>query len=179
MSILKEARLGHPVIRKKARPLGAAEIASPAVKRLINDMIETMHEYDGVGLAAPQIHMSKRIAVIEVSENPRYPDAPRIPLTILINPKVVSRSKKMVEGWEGCLSIPDLRGVVPRYESLVCEAFDRSGKAVAFEAEGFFARVIQHECDHLDGHVYLDRMSDLLSLSYLSEFAKFGMKPRS
>lgn len=176
MSILKVARLGHPVIRQIALPVSQKEIESREVQNFIDDMIETMHEYDGVGLAAPQVHVSKQIAVIEVKNNPRYPDVPKIPLIVLINPRIKSRLKKMVEGWEGCLSIPDLRGSVPRHESLVCEALDRHGKPVKLEASGFFARVIQHECDHLEGRVYLDRMHDLISLSHLHEFARFHVE---
>lgn len=173
MSILKVARLGHPVLRSASQPLTSQEIDSREVQDLIDNMIETMREYDGVGLAAPQIHVSKQIAVIEVNANPRYPDMPKVPLTVLINPRITSRSKKIVENWEGCLSIPDLRGTVPRNASLVCEATDRAGKPIKLEVDGFFARVIQHEWDHLQGNVYLDRMSNLHSLSHLSEFARF------
>lgn len=173
MAILKVARLGHPVLRKQAASLTSQEIASPEIQKLIDDMIETMHEYDGVGLAAPQIHISKQIAVLEVDKNVRYPNAPKVPLTILINPKIISRSKNLIEGWEGCLSIPDLRGIVPRNASLVCEALDRNGKPIKIEAKDFFARVIQHEWDHLQGSVYLDRVVNLKSLSHLSEFARF------
>ena len=173
MSILKVARLGHPVIRKPSKPLTAQEIESPAIQKLIDDMIETMREYEGVGLAAPQIHSSKQIAVIEVEGNPRYPNMPRVHLAVLINPKIVSRSKDLVEDWEGCLSIPDLRGSVPRNDALVCEALDRFGKALKVEAHGFFARVIQHEWDHLQGDVYLDRMRSLKTLSHLAEFGRF------
>lgn len=173
MAILKVARLGHPVIRKVSEPVPQKEIQTSEIQRLIKDMIETMREYDGVGLAAPQIHASKQIAVIEVKKNPRYPDIADIPLTILINPRIKNRSKKSIDGWEGCLSIPDLRGVTPRSESLVCEAFDREGKSIKIEADGFFARVIQHECDHLEGRVYLDRMHEFTSLTHLLEFNKY------
>ncbi|MBI4358093.1 MAG: peptide deformylase [Candidatus Omnitrophica bacterium] len=173
MAILKVARLGHPVIRQTAVPLTVSEIQSPEIQLLLDNMIETMREYEGVGLAAPQIHVSKQIAVIEVNENPRYPNMPKVPLVILINPRISSRSKKLVEDWEGCLSIPDMRGVVPRNDSLVCEALDRTGKPLKLEADGFFARVIQHEWDHLQGNVYLDRMTHLKTLSHLSEFARY------
>ncbi len=173
MSILKVAHLGHPAIRKVASPLSEKEINSEKIQILIDHMIETMHEYDGVGLAAPQIHISKQIAVIEVKDNPRYPGVPKVPLTVLINPHIKNRSKKFADEWEGCLSIPDLRGVVPRSESLTCEALDRYGKSIKIEASGFFARVIQHECDHLEGRVYLDRMHDLTSLTHLLEFARY------
>lgn len=173
MSILKVARLGHPVIRTVAEALKTEEIRSRETQSLIDHMIETMREYDGVGLAAPQIHVSKQIAVIEVKQNPRYPGMPEVPLTVLINPRLTERSKKISEGWEGCLSIPDLRGVVPRNASVVCEALDREGKPIKIEADGFFARVIQHEWDHLQGQVYLDRMPHLRTLSHLSEFARY------
>ena len=176
MSILKVARLGHPAVRKVAAPISQEEIRSDKIQDLIDSMIETMREYDGVGLAAPQVHVSKQVAVLEVNVNFRYPDAPKVPLTILINPKITSRSKKIIEAWEGCLSIPDMRGVVPRNDSLVCEAFDREGKPIELGVDGFFARVIQHEWDHLQGNVFLDRMTNLRSLSHLSEFARFWVE---
>jgi len=176
MSILKVARLGHPAVRKVAAPISQEEIRSDKIQDLIDSMIETMREYDGVGLAAPQVHVSKQVAVLEVNANFRYPDAPKVPLTILINPKITSRSKKIIEAWEGCLSIPDMRGVVPRNDSLVCEAFDREGKPIELGVDGFFARVIQHEWDHLQGNVFLDRMTNLRSLSHLSEFARFWVE---
>lgn len=179
MSILKVARLGHPVIRQKALPVSLAEIQAPDFQRFIDDMIETMQEYRGVGLAAPQVHISKQVAVIEVNENQRYPQAPKIPLQVLMNPTIISRSREMLEDWEGCLSIPDLRGIVPRHQSLVCEFLDRAGKRVTVEARGFFARVIQHEWDHLQGSVYLDQMLHLRSLAHLSEFERFGYEEKN
>ena len=178
MPILKVARLGHPVIRKTAEVLTSQEIQSPELQHFIDDMIETMKEYEGVGLAAPQVHVSKQIAVIEVNENPRYPGMSQVPLTVLINPRIVLRSKNLIEDWEGCLSIPDLRGSVPRSASLVCEALDRTGKSIKLEAKDFFARVIQHECDHLQGAVYLDRMQNLKTLTHLSEFSRFWLDAR-
>ncbi len=172
MAILKVARLGHPVIRMETKSLNAQEIRLPETQSLIDHMIETMREYDGVGLAATQIHVARQIAVIEVKENSRYPDVPEVPLTVLINPRITKRSQKLVEDWEGCLSIPDLRGMVPRNESVICEALDRNGKSIHLEAKGFFARVIQHEWDHLQGNVYLDRMPNLKTLTHLSEFIR-------
>ncbi len=173
MAILKVARLGNPVMREKSVSVSLEELCSPEIQELIDNMIMTMREYDGVGLAAPQVHVSKQIAVIEVHENKRYPDVPNIPLTVLINPHLKELSKSVAESWEGCLSIPDLRGVVPRSESLVCQAMDRKGGSIQIKADGFFARVIQHEWDHLQGKVYLDRMPNFLSLTHLAEFHRF------
>jgi peptide deformylase len=172
MSVLKVARIGHPVVRTAAKPVPEDEIRSEAVQRLIDDMIETMHEYDGVGLAAPQIHVGLRLAVIEVpSGDERAEDG--VPLMVLVNPVIMPLGADAVVGWEGCLSVPDLRGQVPRLRRLRLDALDRHGKRYTLEAHDFFARVIQHECDHLDGSVYLDRMQDMRSLSFLREFERF------
>jgi peptide deformylase len=176
MSVLKVARLGHPVLRKATERITASELGSQTVQRLIDDMIVTMKEYDGVGLAADQVHESKQIAVLEVAGNPRYPDKPDVPLTVLVNPKVTPLSEDTEEDWEGCLSIPDMRGRVPRYKTIRVEAWDRNGKALNFVAQDFHARVIQHEYDHLNGRVYLDRMRDLSTLSFLTEYTRYWMK---
>jgi peptide deformylase len=174
MSILKVSRLGHPVLREKARPLTPAFLARPATQTLIDNMIETMFEYHGVGLAAPQVHESLLLAVIE-SQGERG----RIPLTVLVNPVVTvlgeNPESDKEEDWEGCLSIPNLRGRVPRYRKLQVEALDRRGSKLKFVAEGFFARVVQHEYDHLMGHVYLDRMSDLQTLTHLDEMKRYWL----
>ena len=173
MAILKVARLGHPVIRKPAQPVPKETIISSELQRFIDDMIDTMREYDGVGLAAPQVHVSKQVAVIEVAENRRYPGEGPIPLTVLINPKILSVSKRQLNDWEGCLSVHEFRGIVPRAEALEVEAYTRKGEKVKLSAQGFFARVIQHECDHLAGKVFLDRMPDLKTLTHLQEFARY------
>ena len=173
MAILKVARLGHPVLRKVTEPVTERELQSDLTAGFINDMIETMKEYDGVGLAADQVHVSKQIAVLEVADNPRYPEKGNVPLTVLVNPTVTPLGNEMQDDWEGCLSIPDMRGVVPRFKSIKVEALDQHGAAVEFIATEFHARVIQHECDHLNGRVYLDRMRDLTSLTYLTEFARY------
>ena len=172
MAILKVARLGHPVLRQKADPVPVDAIRSPEIQRLIADMVDTMHEYDGAGLAGNQVHTLLRIAVIEVMANPRYPDAESIPLTVLVNPVVTPLTTEMDEGWEGCLSVPDMRGVVPRFTSVRLEGYDRDGRPMDLVAKDFFARVIQHETDHLDGIVYVDRMRDLSTLSFISEWNK-------
>ena len=176
MAILKVARLGNPVLRKIAAPLTPREIQSPSFQKFIDDMIETMKEYDGVGLAADQVHESKQIAVLEVTENPRYPNKPNVPLTVVINPKISPLTDEMEEDWEGCLSIPDIRGRVPRHKSIQVQARDRDGKPLEFIAVDFHARVIQHEWDHLNGKVYLDRMRDFSTLTFLTEFARYWMQ---
>jgi len=172
MAILKVARLGHPVLRQVASPIAPREIRSPEIQRLIDDMIETMREYNGAGLAANQVHTLRQVCVIEVNGNPRYPDAINIPLTVLINPVVTPLTAAMEEDWEGCLSVPDLRGQVPRYTAVRLEAYDRSGAKLDLVAKDFFARVIQHETDHLNGIVYVDRMKDLSTLTHLAEWQK-------
>ena len=174
MAIHKVALLGHPVIRRPSEAVPRESVGTPEFQRFIDDMIETMREYDGVGLAAPQIHVSRQVAVIEVEENRRYPDEGRIPLTVLINPRILHASKKLLVDWEGCLSVSDLRGKVPRSESLEVEAFNRKGEKLRFEARGFFARIIQHECDHLSGKVFLDRMPDLSTLTHPQEFVRYA-----
>jgi peptide deformylase len=174
--ILKVARLGHPILRKIAEPVPPEQITTPAVQQFIDDLIETMYEYDGAGLAAPQVHVSQQIVVMEVSQNPRYPHAPAIPLTVYVNPEITPLTEMMDEDWEGCLSVPGLRGRVPRYTKIRLRAYNRQGKRVDFVAEGFHARVIQHECDHLQGKVYLDRMRDMSSLMFIEEFMKYGLQ---
>lgn len=176
MSILKVTRLGHPVLRTVTKNLTSKEIHSPAMQKFIDDMVETMKEYDGVGLAADQVHESKQVCVLEVADNPRYPNKSKVPLTVLINPRITPLSEEMEEDWEGCLSIPDLRGRVPRYKSIRVQALDRNGKALDFVAHDFHARVVQHEYDHLNGRVYLDRMKDFATLSFLQEFGRYWLK---
>ncbi len=180
MAILKVARLGHPVLRKVAEQVSLSELRSPQIQSFIEDMVETMREYNGVGLAATQVHTPKQIAVIEVEENPRYPEAPNIPLTVIVNPQATPLSPETEEEWEGCLSIPDLRGKVPRYTAVRLRALDRHGEPIDLIARNFFARVIQHETDHLNGLVYLDRMKDLFTLTHLAEWSKYwlGMQER-
>jgi peptide deformylase len=177
MSILKVARLGHPVLRRVTAPLSQVDLQSAAVQQLIDDMVETMKEYDGVGLAADQVHESKQLAVLEVADNPRYPSKPNVPLTVLVNPSVTPLSDETEDDWEGCLSIPELRGKVPRYRRIRVAGWDRHGRELDFIAEDFHARVIQHEFDHLHGKVYLDRMRDLSTLTFLQEFSRYGLRP--
>ena len=174
MSLLKITRLGHPKIRQGTDPVSSEELQTQEIQRLIDDMVETMRDAHGVGIAAPQVHVSKQIIVIEVSpENPRYPNQPAVPLTVLINPAIMDHTETTEDGWEGCLSVPDLRGLVPRWTRVKINGLDRGGQAVQVEAEGFFARVIQHEVDHLNGRVFLDRLPDLKTLTHLREYEQF------
>ena len=170
MAILKVAQLGHPVLRLLAKPVSRAELRTRDTQRLIRDMIETMREYDGVGLAAPQVHVSKRIVVIESHRNPRYPDAPEFPLTVMVNPQVTPLGRAPATWWEGCLSMPGLRGCVSRPARARVTAMDRRGRTRTRIVDGFTAIACQHEADHLDGILYLDRMKDLRKLSYEREY---------
>lgn len=174
MAILKIARLGHPVLRRVADPVRREAIATPAVQQLIDDLIETMIEHDGAGLAAPQVHVSQQVVVFEVQANPRYPEAPSIPRTVLINPTITPLTAEMDDDWEGCLSVPDLRGQVPRHTRVRIEAWNRKGQRLDYDVAGFHARVAQHECDHLQGIVYLDRMSSMQSLSFVREHLRYS-----
>jgi peptide deformylase len=178
MAIRKVARLGHPILRRVAEAVPPEGIGAPEIQRLIDDMLETMENEDGAGLAAPQVHVSKRIVVYGVEANPRYPDADAVPITVLVNPKITPVGSEQDEDWEGCLSVPDLRGRVPRFTRVRVEAYGRDGRPLRFSADGFHARVVQHECDHLDGKVYLDRMRSMESLSFLAEFQRYAL-PRA
>jgi peptide deformylase len=171
MAILKVAVLGNPVLRVPAEPV--KNIQAPDIQRLIDDMIETMREYRGVGLAAPQVHRSLQIAVIEEEKEPDAPKEPTRPLTVLINPRIIPVTDQMEEDWEGCLSIPELRGKVPRFKEIEIQTHDRWGKPLHLKASEFFARVIQHEHDHLTGTLFLDRMKSFETLTYPAEYVRY------
>ncbi len=168
--ILKVARMGHPVLRRVARTVSPEELESADTQRLIDDMIDTCREYDGAGLAAPQVHVSKRIVIMEVQDNPRYPGVAGMPLTVVVNPQVEHLDPTPQMVWEGCLSVPDLRGQVPRSSSVRLRGMDRAGQPLEVTLDGFPAAVVQHECDHLDGKLYLDRMTSMETLTFLPEF---------
>ena len=174
MSILKIARMGHPVLRTPARALDRPALRSSAVQKLIDDMIETMTEYRGVGLAAPQVHEDLRIfvALLDADDDG---DDDRPPL-VAINPEIVPAGPEMVDGWEGCLSIPDIRGKVPRHFEVRLRALDRDGDPIELRARGFSARVIQHETDHLDGILFFDRMRGFETLTFLEEYSRYWNK---
>ena len=169
MSILKVARMGHPVLRERARPLDTGELRDRFVQKLIDDMIDTMHEYHGVGLAAPQIHEGVRLFVALLEEEP----GPKAEARVIVNPEIVPNAETKEEGWEGCLSIPDIRGMVPRFTDITVRALDRHGKPVELRLKNFAARVAQHETDHLDGVLFFDRMASMQSLTYLEEYSRY------
>ena len=171
MSILKVARMGHPVLRAKARPLEKSEIRSAVVQKLIDDMLDTMAEYHGVGLAAPQVHEGVRIFVAAL-DNGDEGDADAEPLAI-INPEITVVGSDVTDDWEGCLSIPDVRGRVPRAREITVRALDRKGGRIELSAHDFPARVIQHETDHLDGVLFFDRMQTFETLTFLDEYARY------
>lgn len=175
MAILDVAKLGNPILRKIAAPVTLDESLDPPFQSFIDDMIETMRELDGVGLAAPQVKRSKQVVVLHSEENPRYPQAPNFPLLILLNPTLSSNSEEMLVGWEACLSVNDLRGKVARHARVSVNGFDRRMNPIAFEAQGFLSVVIQHEIDHLHGKVFLDRMDDFSTLTHKNEFSRYWM----
>ena len=172
MSILKIARMGHPVLRRVADPV--ADPTAPDVAQLVRHMIETLEDIGGVGLAAPQIHVSRRVIIFKVPPERTSDiegDAP-LPLTALINPTIEPLDEAFNLGWEGCLSIPGLRGAVPRHTNIRYRGFALDGSVIERVAVGFHARVVQHECDHLDGVLYPERMSDLSLLTFIEEGLK-------
>jgi peptide deformylase len=172
MSILKVARMGHPVLRRKARALDKNEIKSPAVQKLIDDMIDTMAEYHGVGLAAPQVHESLRLFVAALDGGDGEAEREPEPIAI-INPEITPIGSDTLEDWEGCLSIPDIRGRVLRAKEIKVRAYDRRGDRIELHAHDFQARVIQHETDHLDGILFFDRMRSFESLAFLEEYSRY------
>ena len=181
MAILKVARMGHPVLRARARPIEPTQIGSPQIQQLIDDMFETMQEYQGVGLAAPQVHQSLRVFVAGFAPDDEDDDESTrgVPLMALINPEITPIGPELVEDWEGCLSIPDIRGRVPRSRQISVRAYDRRGKRIELKAAGFTARVIQHETDHLDGVLFFDRMKSFQTLTFLDEFGRYWTGPES
>jgi peptide deformylase len=171
MAIRKIAQIGHPVLRQRAREVTREELATPAMQAFIDDLIETMHDADGAGLAAIQVYEPVRIAAIEVRNNPRYPYKPPIPLTVLVNPVLTPVEDELFDNNEGCLSVPNLRGVVKRHVHVRCVAWDRHGNAIDEIIHGLKAGTFQHECDHLDGKLFVDR-ADPATFSTWTEFER-------
>ncbi|MPY89202.1 MAG: peptide deformylase [Luteitalea sp.] len=168
MSILKVARMGHPVLRTRARALDVGEVRSAMFQTLIDDMIATMIEYEGIGLAGPQVHEGVRLFVAGMESGHE-----KMRVVPFINPVITPVGEETVDGWEGCLSIPDIRGKVPRFKHVVVKALDRRGQPFELDLSDFPARVVQHETDHLDGTLFFDRIKDFRSLTYLEEYGRY------
>jgi len=165
MTVREILKMGDPRLLRVAPAVPREQLGTRELQQLIDDMFDTMHHANGAGLAAPQIGVDLQLVIFGFKNNARYPDAPAVPETVLINPTIVPLSDEREEGWEGCLSVPGLRGVVPRYARIRYTGLDPQGNLIDREAEGFHARVVQHECDHLIGKLYPTRIED---------FSKFG-----
>jgi peptide deformylase len=163
MGVMEIHRMGDPRLLRQAEPV--TEFGTPELQALIEDMFDTMREANGAGLAAPQIGVDLQLVIFGFKQNARYPDAPEVPETVLLNPVLTPLSDETEDGWEGCLSVPGLRGVVPRWTRLRYDGVDQHGNAISREVDGFHARVVQHECDHLAGILYPMRIKD---------FSRFG-----
>ncbi|MFC1749736.1 peptide deformylase [Pseudomonadota bacterium] len=175
MAVRPVLRMGHPTLLQTARPV--SEFNTAALDALIQDMFDTMAEKDGVGLAAPQIGESQRIVIFGVEENPRYPNAEVVPTTVLINPEIDIIGTEQLQSWEGCLSIPGMRGLVPRYTHLRYSGFDQHGNTISREVTDFHAVVVQHECDHLDGVLYPQRILDMRQFGFIEELDAQQQEP--
>lgn len=175
MAILKIARMGHPVLKARAEPV--VDPKSEQIQQLVRDMVETLQDVGGIGLAAPQVHVSKRVVIFYVPGDRRAASgepAEDIPLTVLVNPEIEPLSEEQASGVEACLSVPGLAGQVTRWAHIRYRALDLHGRMFEREAKGYHARVVQHECDHLDGILYPMRMTDLSSLAFVEELRRFG-----
>jgi len=173
MAVKEVLKMGHPLLLQVAEPV--SDFNSPELDSLITDMLDTMHALDGAGLAAPQIGVSQRVVIFEVAANPRYPDVESVPRTVLINPIITPLGEEREAGWEGCLSVPGLRGLVPRYARIRYSGFDPTGAPIEREVSGFHARVVQHEVDHLDGVLYPQRIEDLRDFGFEEELMRYGV----
>jgi peptide deformylase len=173
VSVRPIATIGHPVLRERARELSVDELRSPKIQRLVDDLIDTMRAAGGAGIAANQVHETLRVAVIEVDHNPRYPYKPSIPLTVVVNPAIDVLDDEMVEINEGCLSVPDLRGTVERHVNIRVRYLDRDGNPHDEIKRGLTAGTFQHELDHLDGVLFVDRVRDPRTLTTWEQFERF------
>jgi len=172
MAILKVAQIGNPALREPCSPIDEQMLGDGEIRRLLCDMVETMREYEGVGLAAPQVRCPLRAFVMEVAASERYPDCEPVELQLVLNPVITVLDSELEEDWEGCLSIAGLRGQVPRHRTIRMEGISIDGETLTSQLDGFAARVAQHEADHLDGVVYLDRMADMSTLTDEREYQR-------
>ena len=175
MALRKIATIGNPILRQPTRPVTKDELLTPKMQGFIDDLVETMFDANGAGIAANQVYEPLRICALHVKDNPRYPYKPNIPLTILVNPQVELVSTETFLNYEGCLSVPNLRGEVPRSVKIRVKAWDRTGAEVELEAAGLTAGTYQHEVDHLDGKLFVDRVVDTRSLCTWTDFERFKM----
>ncbi|SEK99808.1 peptide deformylase [Roseateles sp. YR242] len=176
MAIREILKMGDPRLLRHAQPVAALD--TPELHALLKDMFDTMADANGAGLAAPQIGVDLQVVVFGFNRNERYPDAPAVPMTVLINPVITPLSEEQEEGWEGCLSVPGLRGVVPRWKRIRYQGVDAQGNTIDREVDGFHARVVQHECDHLVGTLYPMRIKDFSRFGF-TEILFPGMDPKS
>ena len=174
MSILKVAQMGHPVLRTPAERVDPETIPTQDFQRLVDDMVETLAEYEGIGLAAPQVFVPRRLCLIGVVEEAEEGEPQELRILVAVNPTITPLTDDVIVGVEGCLSMTDLRGLVPRRAAVRLEALDRNGEPYSVDLEGYPAVVAQHETDHLDGVLYIDRMPSLESLAFGREFARYG-----
>ena len=173
MALRKIATIGHPVLRQRAREVTREELASPEVQRFVDDLVETMRDANGAGIASNQVHEPVRICAVEIHDNPRYPYKPNWPLTILVNPVVEATTDETFDNYEGCLSVPNLRGQVPRFTGVRLRAWDRAGAEIDRRVSGLMAGTFQHEVDHLDGKLFVDRVVDTRTLCTWADFDRF------
>jgi peptide deformylase len=173
VTLLKIAHIGHPVLRNRANEVSRDELLAPETQRFIDDLVETMRDASGAGLAATQVHAPIRIFAVEVKDNPRYPYKPNIPLTIVVNPVLEPLSDERFDNYEGCLSVPNLRGMVSRFAEIRVKGWDRSGEPFDRIARGLTAGTFQHEADHLDGMLFVDRVTDPKTLCTWAEFDRY------
>lgn len=176
MAIKQVLYMGNPGLLEASRPI--EQFDTPELHALVVDLIDTMRAEEGAGLAAPQIGIDLRVVIFGFDINPRYPDAEAVPLTVLINPTITPLAEQQEDGWEGCLSVPGLRGLVPRYTRIKYAGFDQYGNPVECEASDFHARVVQHECDHLDGILYPQRMRDMTQFGFIEALEASGQLTR-
>jgi len=172
MPHLEIVRLGHPALRTPAQAVPPKEIAGPEIQRLIDDLVDTMRAAESIGLSAPQVGIGSQLFVYEVPEDPAVP-ADAVPLKVVINPMIVAQPGRLVYDWEGCTSIPDLRGLVPRHPTVRVRGLDREGQSLDYVSSGVEARIVQHEYDHLNGMLFVDRMRDLRSLAFSAEWDRY------
>jgi len=175
MAVRTILRLGDPRLREVAAPV--TEFDTPELHELVRDLLETMEAAEGAGLAAVQIGVPKRVVIFGVDYSPRYPKADPVPFTVLVNPEITPLGDEREAGWEGCLSVPGMRGLVSRPARIRYRGRDQFGRPIDRTVDGFHARVVQHECDHLDGKVYLDRMTSMETLSFVREFQRYWLEP--